>query len=109
MRKKELNKKKKSLAELVKPNDDRVFIKKIDRQTQTESGLYLVVNPAHAKVENIGVIVAIGSNIKAKEYCKVGVKVSFDNVLEENMTIDGEDYVILAEKNIFCFFYDTEE
>lgn len=109
MRKKELNKKKKSLAELVKPNGNRVFIRKIDRPTQTSSGLYLAIDPAKAKVENMGVIIAVGNDIKAKDYCKVGVKVSFDNILEMDMTIEDEEFVVLSEDNIVCYFYDSEE
>lgn len=97
------------MADLVKPNGSRVFIKKMDRPTQTSSGLYLAIDPAKAKVENMGVIIAVGNDIKAKEYCKVGVRVSFDSILEMDMEIEDEEFVVLDEKNIVCFFYDSEE
>lgn len=96
------------MQDLVKPNGSRVFIKKIDRATQTSSGLYLGIDPSKAKIENMGVILAIGNDILAKEYCKVGVKVCFDEVLEMDLTIEDEDFVVLDEKNIVCYFYDGE-
>lgn len=104
-----MNKKKHSIANLIQPNGDRVFIKKIDRETQTKSGLiYLAIDPAKSKVENLGIIVAVGNDVKYKEACKVGVRVSFDNMLEMDMEIEGQDYVVVKESNITCFFYDSD-
>lgn len=102
-----MNRKKHSIANLIQPNGDRVFIKKLDRETQTSSGLYLGIDPAKAKVENIGVIVAVGNDVQYKEACKIGVRISFDNMLEMDMKIEDQDYVVIREKNINCFFYDS--
>ena len=104
-----MNKKKHSIATLIQPNGDRVFIKKLDRDTQTSSGIYLGIDPAKAKVENIGIIVAVGNDVNYTEACKVGVRVSFDNMLEMDMELEGQQYVVIKEKNITCFFYDTEK
>ena len=109
MRRNVQNRKKNSIANLIKPNGDRVFIRKYDRPTQTSSGLYLVIDPAKAKLENIGYIVAVGNDIKYPEACRVGVRVSFDNMLEMDMEIEGEEYVVIRESNIVCFFYDKED
>ena len=103
-----MNRKKHSIANLIQPNGDRVFIKKIDRETQTSSGLYLGIDPAKAKIENIGVIVAVGNSIEYPEACRVGVRVNFDNMLEMDMKIEDQDYVVVREKNINCFFYDSD-
>lgn len=108
MRKNVQNRKKHSIAHLIKPNGDRVFIKKIDRPTQTSSGLYLGIDPAKAKVENVGVIVAVGNDVKFTEACKEGVRCSFDNILEMDMEIAGENYAVISEKNIICYFYDED-
>jgi co-chaperonin GroES (HSP10) len=94
---------------LIKPNGDRVFIKKVDRSTQTASGLYLGIDPAKAKVENMGIIVAVGNDVKYTEGCKVGVRVCFDNMLELDMDIKGEEYVIIPENKIVCYFYDKTD
>lgn len=110
MRKNVSNKSKQSIAHLIKPNGNRVFIKKMDRPTQSQSGLiYLAIDPAKAQVENMGVIVAVGNDIKYTDGCKVGVRVAFDSVLELDMEIEGDDYVVIREDNISCYFYDEEE
>lgn len=107
MRKNVKDKKKHSIANLIQPNGDRVFIKKVDRATQTTTGIYLGIDPAKAKVDNVGVIVAVGNDVKYKEACKVGVRVSFDNMLEMDMNLEGQEYVIIRESSINCFFYDN--
>lgn len=95
-----------SIAHLIKPNGNRVFIKKYDRETKSSSGkIYLAIDPAKAQIENMGIIVGVGDNIK-DEACRVGVKVAFDSVLEMSINIDGGEYFIIKEDNIFCYFYD---
>jgi co-chaperonin GroES (HSP10) len=104
-----MSKKKPSIADLIQPNGNRVFIKKLDRPTQTKSGLIYIVNdPAKGSIDNMGIIVAIGNDIEYKEACKVGVRVLFDEVLETSMDIEDEQYVVIRETNIECFFYDSD-
>ena len=106
-KKKQLTKKvQTSIAHRIKPNGNRVFIKKYDRETKTDSGLiYLAIDPAKKQLENVGLIVAVGDEVK-DEACREGIRVSFDSVLEMSIEIDGSEYFIIKEDNIFCYFYD---
>jgi co-chaperonin GroES (HSP10) len=104
-----MNKKKISIANLIKPNADRVFIKKIDRATQSKGGIFLGIDPAKAQLDNVGFIVAIGNDIKDKDATRVGVRVAYNDINEMAMKIEEDDYVIIREKDIDCFFYDKVE
>jgi co-chaperonin GroES (HSP10) len=68
----------------------------------------MVNDPAKGSIDNMGIIVAIGNDISNKDACKVGVRVLFDEVLEVNMEIEDEQYVVIKESNIECFFYDSD-
>lgn len=108
MRKNVLNKNKNSIESSLKPNGDRVFIRKFDKTTVTKSGLILAIDPNKSKVENMGIIVAVGDDAR-DDACKPGVKIAYDNILEMDINHEGKEYSIIKKNDIYCFFYDQEE
>ena len=90
----------------VKPLADRVFVKVNEAEEKTAGGLIL---PDNAKEKpQIGEIVAVGPGKRSDDGSHVEVEVkSGDKVLYSkyagtDIKLGGEDYVLLAEKDILA-------
>lgn len=93
---------------MLKPLGDRVLIKPDPRPTQTESGLHLVES---WQPDNMGEIVAVGPG-RACEECgcgltlsvKVGDFVQFSPLSGQDITVDGERYVLMREADLLTVY-----
>ena len=88
----------------LKPIGERVVIKKIEAEKKTESGILLPESaqekPQYAEV------VAISDDIKnddeKKDSLKEGDKVIYSQYAGTDVEIEGNDYVVLAYKDVLA-------
>ncbi|MDU1316723.1 co-chaperone GroES [Anaerococcus hydrogenalis] len=88
----------------LKPIGERVVIKKLEAEKKTQSGIVLPESaqekPQYAEV------VAISSDIlndnDKKDSLKEGEKVIYSQYAGTDVKIDGENYVVLAYKDILA-------
>ena len=88
----------------VKPTEDRVLVKPIQKDSVTESGLYL---PESAKEKPIqGEVIAVGpgkrldNGNRAELTVAVGNKVVYGKYAGTEVEIEGEDHLILRENEL---------
>ena len=91
---------------MIKPLGDRVVIKVLEKEEKTKSGIVL---PDTAKEKpQEGKIVAVGTG-KVLDNCqrvaldvKEGVKVIFSKYAGTEIKIDGQEYLILSERDVLA-------
>ena len=85
----------------IKPLSDRVIIEALEAETKTASGLYI---PDSAKEKpQQGTIVAVGKGTKDEPMTvKVGDSVLYGKYAGTELKLDGNDYLIMRESDIFA-------
>lgn len=84
----------------VKPLADRVMIEPEEAETKTASGIY-IPDSAQEKPQQ-GKVVAVGSGTKDIEMeLKVGDTVLYGKYSGSEITVDGNDYVIMNQSDVF--------
>ena len=85
----------------IKPLADRVLIEPVEAETKTASGIII---PDNAKEKpQQGKVVAVGKGTKDEPMTvKVGDKVLYGKYSGTEVTIDGEEYLIMRESDIFA-------
>jgi chaperonin GroES len=90
----------------LKPLADRVVVKPMEAEEKTKGGIIL---PDTAKEKPIeGTIVAVGPGKTSEEgkavklEVKVGDKVLYGKYSGTEVTVDGEEYLIMRESDIFA-------
>jgi chaperonin GroES len=85
----------------IKPLADRVVIEPLPAETQTKSGLY-IPDSAQEKQQK-GKVVAVGSGKKDHDMTvKTGDIVIYGKYAGTELTIDGNDYMIMKEEDILA-------
>lgn len=90
----------------LKPLGDKVVVKLVEQDEKTASGLYLPDSAKKKPTE--GQVIAIGngrvldSGERNSLTVKVGDKVLFSKYGGNEVTIDGEDFTILDEDQIYA-------
>ncbi|MFT5891589.1 MAG: chaperonin GroES [Dokdonia sp.] len=85
----------------IKPLADRVVIEPLPAETQTASGLY-IPDSAQEKQQK-GKVVAVGSGKKDHDMTvKTGDIVIYGKYAGTELTIDGNDYMIMKEEDILA-------
>ncbi|MFN8437737.1 MAG: co-chaperone GroES [Cytophagales bacterium] len=85
----------------VKPLHDRVLVEPAAAETKTASGLY-IPDTAKEKPQR-GTIVAVGSGKKDEPMTvKVGDTVLYGKYSGTELQVDGKDYLIMREADIFA-------
>lgn len=91
---------------MIKPLGDRVVIKTLEKEEKTKSGIVL---PDTAKEKpQEGKIVAVGSGKlldngqRISLDVKIGDKVIFSKYAGTEVKIEGQDYLILSERDILA-------
>ena len=94
----------------LKPLGDRVIVKQAEAETQTKSGLYLA-DTAKEKPQR-GTVLAVGDGTLNDKGERVPVGVNKDDVViyskygGTEVKLDGEDYIILRESDIYAIVTD---
>ena len=85
----------------IKPLADRVLIEPLAAETKTASGLYI---PDSAKEKpQQGTVVAVGKGTKDESMTvKVGNIVLYGKFSGTELRLDGNDYLIMRESDIFA-------
>ena len=85
----------------VTPLADRVLVRAEDAESTTESGI-IIPDTAKEKPQR-GVVVAVGNGKKDEPMTvKAGDKILYGKYAGTDITIDGEDYLIMRESDIFA-------
>jgi chaperonin GroES len=85
----------------IKPIGDRVVIESSEAETKTASGLY-IPDTAKEKPQH-GKVVAVGAGKKDEPMTvKVGDKVLYGKYAGTEVTVDGKEYLIMREADIFA-------
>ena len=83
-----------------KPNEDRVLVEASAAEVKTASGLY-IPDTAKEKPQQ-GKVIAIGDGLNDKPVTvKVGDKVLYGKYSGTEITIDGKEYLIMRNSDIF--------
>jgi chaperonin GroES len=91
---------------MIKPLGDRVVIKALEREEKTKSGI-LLPDTAKEKPQE-GLIVAVGTGKVLENGQRValevkdGDKVIFSKYAGTEVKLDGQDYLILSERDILA-------
>ncbi|MCS6917110.1 MAG: co-chaperone GroES [Chitinophagales bacterium] len=86
-----------------KPNEDRVLVQPEPAEEKTASGI-IIPDTAKEKPQR-GKVVAVGEGSKEKPVTvKVGDRVLYGKYAGTEITIDGEDYLIMRNSDIFGTF-----
>lgn len=90
----------------IKPLGDRIVIKPMEAEEKTKGGIILPDTVKEKPVE--GTIVAAGPGRKSDDgkivemEVKVGEKILYGKYSGTEVTIDGEEYLIMRESDIFA-------
>lgn len=83
-----------------KPNEDRVLVEAAPAEQKTASGL-IIPDTAKEKPQK-GKVIAVGDGIKDKPVTvKVGDNVLYGKYSGTELTIDGKEYLIMRNSDIF--------
>lgn len=83
-----------------KPLADRVVVEPVAAETKTASGIY-IPDSAKEKPQN-GKVVAVGKGTKEHDMTvKVGDSVLYGKFSGTELKLDGNDYLIMKEDEIF--------
>ena len=85
----------------IKPLSDRVVVEPLEAETKTASGLYI---PDSAKEKpQQGKVLAVGKGTKDEPTTvKVGDTVLYGKYSGTELKLDGKDYLIMRESDIFA-------
>jgi chaperonin GroES len=85
----------------VKPLGDRVLIKRLEAEEKTKSGIVL---PGSAQEQpQMAEVVAVGPGTdEVKMEVKKGDKVVFSKYAGTEIKVDGEDMIIMSQKDILA-------
>jgi chaperonin GroES len=83
-----------------KPNEDRVLVEAAPAEVKTASGLF-IPDTAKEKPQK-GKVIAIGDGLKDKPVTvKVGDNILYGKYSGTELTIDGKEYLIMRNSDIF--------
>ncbi len=83
-----------------KPNEDRVLVEAGEAETKTSSGI-IIPDTAKEKPQK-GKVIAVGDGLKDKPVTvKVGDHVLYGKYAGTEINIDGKEYLIMRNSDIF--------
>ncbi|RRG18850.1 co-chaperone GroES [Weissella viridescens] len=87
---------------MIKPLGDRVVLQVEAEPEQSVGGIYIASNAQEKSVK--GVVVAVSEqsigDLTAPQAVKVGDEVIFDKYAGSELSVDGQDYLVLHEKDL---------
>ena len=87
------------------PKNGRVLIKPLDAPSQTKGGLYL---PDTAEKQTLrGEVLAVADD--ATEDVAVGDHIIYREFGGTNVTVEGEEYILISEEDLVVKFVDSDE
>ena len=94
------------MSDKIKPLGDRVLIKALEREEKTKSGIVLPdtakEKPQEGKVLAVGTGKTLDNGTKVALEVQVGQKVIFSKYAGTEVKLDGEEMMILNERDILA-------
>ena len=94
------------MSDKIKPLGDRVLIKALEREEKTKSGIVLPdtakEKPQEGKVLAVGTGKTLDNGTKVALEVQVGQKVIFSKYAGTEIKLDGEELMILYERDILA-------
>ncbi len=91
---------------MIKPLGDRVVIQALEKQEMTKSGIVLPdtakEKPQEGKVVAVGTGKVMDNGNRVALDVKAGDKVIFSKYAGTEVKIDGQDYLILSERDVLA-------
>lgn len=91
---------------MIKPLGDRVVIKVLEREEKTKSGIVLPdtakEKPQEGKIVAVGTGKVLDNGQRIALDVKEGDKVIFSKYAGTEVKLDGEEYLILSERDILA-------
>lgn len=91
---------------MLKPLGDRVVIKALEREEKTKSGIVLPdtakEKPQEGKIIAVGTGRVLDNGQRVPLEVKEGDKVIFSKYAGTEVKIDGEEYLILSERDVLA-------
>lgn len=91
---------------MIKPLGDRVVIKVLEREEKTKSGIVLPdtakEKPQEGKIVAVGTGKVLDNGQRVALDVKEGDKVIFSKYAGTEVKLDGEEYLILSERDILA-------
>lgn len=90
-----------TLQDKFKPLGDRVLVKQETAETKTQGGI--IIPESAQQRPNFGEVMAVGPGTKDHQMTvKVGDRIIFGKYSGTTISIDGADYLIMRESDIFA-------
>ncbi|MFL5328200.1 MAG: co-chaperone GroES [Gemmataceae bacterium] len=90
----------------VVPLNDKIVVKRLEAESKTAGGIVLPDNakekPRQGKVLSLGDGKLLDSGKRAKFQIKEGDRVLFSSYGGQEVTVDGEEYLIMTEEDILA-------
>jgi len=90
----------------IEPLGDRIVVKRLEAQEKTKGGVYLPdtakEKPQEGKVVAVGEGKVLDSGERAKPQVKKGDRVIFSSYAGTEVTVDGEELLIMSEEDILA-------
>jgi chaperonin GroES len=90
----------------VVPLNDKLVVKRLEAESKTAGGIVLPDNakekPRQGKVLSLGDGKLLDSGSRAKFQVKEGDRVLFSSYGGQEVTVDGEEYLIMTEEDILA-------
>ncbi len=91
---------------MIKPLGDRVVIKVLEKEERTKSGIVLPdtakEKPQEGKIVAVGTGKVLDNGQRVALDVKEGDKVIFSKYAGTEVKIDGQDYLILSERDVLA-------
>jgi chaperonin GroES len=91
---------------MIKPLGDRVVIKVLEKEEKTKSGIVLPdtakEKPQEGKIVAVGTGKVLDNGQRVALDVKEGDKVIFSKYAGTEVKIDGQDYLILSERDVLA-------
>ena len=91
---------------MIKPLGDRVVIKVLEKEEKTKSGIVLPdtakEKPQEGKIVAVGTGKVLDNGQRISLDVKEGDKVIFSKYAGTEVKIDGQDYLILSERDVLA-------
>jgi chaperonin GroES len=94
------------IMQMIKPLGDRVVVKALEREEKTKSGIVLPdtakEKPQEGKIVAVGTGKLLENGQRVPLDVKEGDKVVFSKYGGTEIKIDGQDYLILSERDVLA-------
>jgi chaperonin GroES len=100
MLEKQYQKAKRRIKMKIQPLDERILVKPLPEEEKTASGLIIPDTAKEKKYQ--GNVIAVGTDKELKDIVKVGDTVLYGRYAGDEITLDGEEYILLNRKDILA-------